>query len=40
MGLTVLVFIGLAGVTFAVVMLLTRPTKRDREFLERGYGLD
>ena len=30
MGLTVLVFIGLAGVTFAVVMLLTRPTKRDR----------
>ena len=30
MGFTVLVFIGLAGVTFAVVMLLTRPTKTDR----------
>ncbi len=39
MTLTALVFVGLAAVTFAVVMLLTRPTKADRTVQMRVAGV-
>jgi tight adherence protein B len=38
-ALIVLVFVGIAAGTFAVVMLLTRPTKADRAFQVRVAGL-
>ncbi len=39
MGLIVLVFVGLAVLTFAVVMLLTRPTAADRAVTARLAGV-
>ena len=39
MALTVLVFVGIAVVTFAVVMLLTRPRKSDRALWARVAGV-
>ncbi len=39
MGLTILLFVGLAVVTFAVVMLLTRPSKVDRAVRVRVAGV-
>ena len=39
MGLIVLVFVGLAVLTFAVVMLITRPTSADRAVQVRVAGM-
>ena len=39
MGLIVLVFVGLAALTFAVVMLITRPTSADRAVQVRVAGM-